>query len=426
MKVLDTEFARDFIRMCNDGWTFGWHEANGGNASYRMRPEEVAEVRTGFRTRPWVRIEAEIPTLAGEFFLITAAGSHFRNITHDPKRTLGIIEIDRTGTCWRECWGFKDGTHPTSELMSHLINHEVRKAATHGASRVIYHCHPASLAAMTCVVPHDSAVFTRTLWAQLAECALICREGVEVIGWEVPGSVDLAIESAKAMEHTSVVIWPHHGLFVAADDMDEAFGKAHTVEKAADIFCKAHACGLPGVSQITDQDLVRFSREYDLGLARRNVYAKPYGGAERPKASSARNAANDQPAAVPMEEILRLPGAFSLPVASSAAQVVEPEAAPTPSQSRPEPMPVQPQPEPAPMSTQPQPESASVPVQPMFEQPRPESVQPAFEQPQPQPAQPQSMQPNMQPQPQPHVASSQPAGAQPVYRFYPKARSRTS
>lgn len=414
MKVLDTEFARDFIRMCNDGWTFGWHEANGGNASYRMRPEEVAEVRTGFRTRPWVRIEAEIPTLAGEFFLITAAGSHFRNITHDPKRTLGIIEIDRTGTCWRECWGFKDGTHPTSELMSHLINHEVRKAATHGASRVIYHCHPASLAAMTCVVPHDSAVFTRTLWAQLAECALICREGVEVIGWEVPGSVDLAIESAKAMEHVSVVIWPHHGLFVAADDMDEAFGKAHAVEKAADIFCKAHACGLPGVSQITDQDLVRFSREYDLGLARRNVYAKPYGDAERPKASSARGAANEPSASVPMEEILRLPGAFSLPVSSSTAQVVEPEpaSAPTQPQQEPAPVPAQPQPEPAPVPMQPQPD----PLPPVFEQP-----QLAPEQPQPQP-----MQPHMQPQPQLHVASSQPAGAQPVYRFYPKARSRTS
>ena len=92
MKVLDTDFARSFIRMCNDGWTFGWHESNGGNASYRLRPEEVTEVRSGFRTRSWVRLDTGIPTLAGEFFLITSAGSHFRNIAHDPKRTLGIIE----------------------------------------------------------------------------------------------------------------------------------------------------------------------------------------------------------------------------------------------------------------------------------------------------------------------------------------------
>ena len=31
MKVLDTGFAREFIRLCNDGWQFGWHESNGGN-----------------------------------------------------------------------------------------------------------------------------------------------------------------------------------------------------------------------------------------------------------------------------------------------------------------------------------------------------------------------------------------------------------
>lgn len=320
MKVLDTDFARSFIRMCNDGWTFGWHEANGGNASYRMRPEEVTEVRSGFRTRPWVSMDTEVPTLAGEFFMITAASSHFRNVAHDPKRTLGIIEIDRTGTCWRECWGFRDGAHPTSELASHLINHEVRKAATQGKSRVIYHCHPAKLAAMTCVVPHDSAVFTRTLWAQLVECALICKEGVEIISWEVPGSVDLAIESAKAMEHTPVVVWPHHGLFVSAETMDDAFGIVHTVEKAAEIFCTARACGMPYTSKIADVELVSFSREYGLELARRNVYAKPYLEDPRLDAAFAKEPSREQrPSAKPEETPVNIPGAFRFPS-------VEPEA----------------------------------------------------------------------------------------------------
>lgn len=330
MKVLDTDFARSFIRMCNDGWTFGWHESNGGNASYRLRPEEVTEVRSGFRTRSWVRLDTEIPTLAGEFFLITSAGSHFRNIAHDPKRTLGIIEVDRTGTCWRECWGFKDGTHPTSELAAHLINHEVRKVATEGASRVLYHCHPSSLAAMTCVVPHDSAVFTRTLWAQLAECALVCRHGVEVIGWEVPGTIGLAIETAKAMEHTDAVVWPHHGLFVAGDTMDEAFGIAHTLEKAADIFCKARACGMPNLSTISDSDLVSFSRKYDLELARRHVYAKPYLDAPAPEPAIAREPARAEPSMLPLEGIrTNVPGTFRFP----------PEVAPDPAVPAPESVP---------------------------------------------------------------------------------------
>ena len=412
MKVLDTDFARSFIRMCNDGWTFGWHESNGGNASYRLRPEEVTEVRSGFRTRSWVRLDTEIPTLAGEFFLITSAGSHFRNIAHDPKRTLGIIEVDRTGTCWRECWGFKDGTHPTSELAAHLINHEVRKAATGGESRVLYHCHPTSLAAMTCVVPHDSAVFTRTLWAQLAECALVCRHGVEVIGWEVPGTIGLAIETAKAMEHTDAVIWPHHGLFVAGVTMDEAFGIAHTVEKAADIFCKARACGMPNVSRITDSDLVSFSRKYDLELARRHVYAKPHLDAPTPEPVIIREPARQEPSTLPLDGIrTSVPGTFRFPVPAP-----EPEPAPEPAP--------QPGPEPAPagplftMAPAARPEQRSAP------DPVGQGLAPAAhpeQRPVPEPA----PQPESAPQPvQPAQPAPRPEPPQPLYRFYPKPRKR--
>ena len=44
MSVLDTKFVQGFVRMCNDGWEQGWHERNGGNLSYRIKDEEVAEV----------------------------------------------------------------------------------------------------------------------------------------------------------------------------------------------------------------------------------------------------------------------------------------------------------------------------------------------------------------------------------------------
>lgn len=37
--------VRGFIRMCTDGWEQGWHERNGGNLTYRMKPEEVEQCR---------------------------------------------------------------------------------------------------------------------------------------------------------------------------------------------------------------------------------------------------------------------------------------------------------------------------------------------------------------------------------------------
>ena len=48
MKFLDAKFVKGFIRMANDGWEQGWHERNGGNLSYRVKLEEVEEVKENF------------------------------------------------------------------------------------------------------------------------------------------------------------------------------------------------------------------------------------------------------------------------------------------------------------------------------------------------------------------------------------------
>ena len=46
MNFLDAEFVKGFIRMADDGWQQGWHERNGGNLSYRVKPDEVDTVRS--------------------------------------------------------------------------------------------------------------------------------------------------------------------------------------------------------------------------------------------------------------------------------------------------------------------------------------------------------------------------------------------
>ena len=51
MKVLDSKFVKDFIKMADDGYHEGWHERNGGNLSYRIRPEEVETIRSRLSDR---------------------------------------------------------------------------------------------------------------------------------------------------------------------------------------------------------------------------------------------------------------------------------------------------------------------------------------------------------------------------------------
>lgn len=103
----------------------------------------------------------EVPGLAGEFFLVTGSGKYFRNIIVDPEVCLAIIELDETGTNYRIRWGLVEGGRPTSELPTHLMNHEVKKKLTNGKHRVIYHAHTTNTIALTFVLPLDDKIFTK-------------------------------------------------------------------------------------------------------------------------------------------------------------------------------------------------------------------------------------------------------------------------
>ena len=179
MKILDAKFVQDFIKMANDGFLQGWHERNGGNLSYRLKPEEVELIRPRLNeSGEWTEIGTEVPGLAGEFFLVTGSGKYFRNIIVDPEVCLAIIEIDYTGTKYRIRWGLVEGGRPTSELPTHLMNHEVKKRITNGKHRVIYHAHTTNTIALTFVLPLDDQVFTRELWESATECPEIGRAHV--------------------------------------------------------------------------------------------------------------------------------------------------------------------------------------------------------------------------------------------------------
>ena len=179
MKILDSKFMKGFIKMADDGFQQGWHERNGGNLSYRLKAEEVEMIRPRLNAPgEWQPIGTEVPGLAGEFFLVTGSGKYFRNIAVDPEACLAIIELDDKGVNYRIRWGLVEGGRPTSELPTHLMNHEVKKKLTNGRHRVIYHAHTTNTIALTFVLPLDDKVFTRELWESATECPVVFPDGV--------------------------------------------------------------------------------------------------------------------------------------------------------------------------------------------------------------------------------------------------------
>jgi len=270
MRVLESEFAKGFIRMANDGWEQGWHERNGGNLSYRIKPEEINTVREELKDdREWADIGTSVPDLAGEFFLITGTTKYFRNILSDPEDSIGIIEIDGKGEKYRIRWGFAGGGRPTSELPSHMMNHEVKKNVTMGKHRVIYHAHPANIIALTFVLPLKDEVFTRELWEMATECPIVFPEGVGVIPWMVPGGRDIAAATSGLMKKYNVAIWAHHGMFCSGEDFDSTFGLMHTVEKAAEILVKVLSMAPKKLQTITPDNFRALAKDFNLNLPER-------------------------------------------------------------------------------------------------------------------------------------------------------------
>jgi len=274
MKVLDAEFVQGFMRMADDGWLQGWHERNGGNLSYRMKDEEVEMVRENFDPKEWKEIGTEVPGLAGEFFLVTGSGKYFRNVTIKPEDSFCIIELDETGTKYRIMWGLVNGGRPTSELPSHLMNHEVKKRVTNGKYRVIYHAHTTNVIALTFVLPLTDEAFTRELWEMATECPVVFPDGIGVVPWMVPGGREIGVETSKLMEKYDVAIWAHHGMFCAGEDFDLTFGLMHTVEKSAEILVKTLSMVHEKRQTITPDEFRHLAVDFGVTLPERFLYEK--------------------------------------------------------------------------------------------------------------------------------------------------------
>ena len=275
MKVLEAEFVKGFIRMCDDGFNQNWHERNGGNLSYRVKAEEIESIKEELsEASPWQPIGTGVPGLAGEYFLVTGSGKYFRNVILDPAANICIVQVDASGKNYRICWGLINGGRPTSELPSHLMNHEVKKQVSGGKHRVIYHAHSANIIALTFVLPLEDKVFTRELWEMATECPVVFPDGVGVVGWMVPGGRDIAVATSAMMKKYDVAVWAHHGCFCSGEDFDLTFGLMHTVEKSAEILVKVLSVRPDKLQTISPRNFRDLAADFKVTLPEEFLFEK--------------------------------------------------------------------------------------------------------------------------------------------------------
>lgn len=274
MNVMEQPFFKEFCKMCQMGFDQGWHERNGGNLSYRLKDEEADAIRNDLDDpKDWKEIGISVPALGKEYFLVTGSGKYFGNVKDDPENNVCVIELNHEGTKYRIVWGLENGGVPTSELPSHLMNHEV-KAKIDPEYRLIYHAHTTNIIALTFVLPLEDEVFTRELWEMATECPVVFPDGVGVVEWMVPGGREIAAKTSKLMEKYDLAIWAHHGTFAAGKDFDLTFGLMHTVEKAAEILVKVLSMTNSKRQTIEPDQFRKLATDFNVTLPEEFLYEK--------------------------------------------------------------------------------------------------------------------------------------------------------
>ena len=259
--VLEMKEMIEFIRTVTNMYDHGWDERNGGNVSLLLDEETLGERLDLSKVVRVIPTRFEAPELEGKYFLVTGTGKYFKNVRYAPEENLGIVRLTDKGKNAELLWGFADGGIFTSEFPAHMMSHAARLKID-PKNRVIMHCHPANLLAMTYVHTLDEREFTRTLWKMCNECIVVFPDGVNVLPWMLCGTNEIGEATAEKMKTARLIVWALHGIYGAGRDLDEAFGLIETAEKSAEIYMKvAH---LPQLNTITDEQLRLLEKRFGV------------------------------------------------------------------------------------------------------------------------------------------------------------------
>jgi len=259
--IMNAPFLKEMRKTTANMYRLGWDERNGGNISYMLEEQDVAQYLDLNHVIRNIEIGFDATPLIGKIFLVTGTGKYFKNVEDDPETNLGILRIAKDGHTAELLWGYSDGGKFTSELPAHLMSH-IARLQVDPENRIVMHCHPTYLLAMNYVHELDEKKLTHTLWEMCTECIVVFPDGVGVLPWMLCGTESIGEATAEKMKEFRLVVWGMHGIYGAGKTMDETFGLIETVEKAAQIYMlTAH---LPRINTIRDEEMLQLTERFGL------------------------------------------------------------------------------------------------------------------------------------------------------------------
>ena len=105
--ILTAPFVEEMKKTTANMYRLGWDERNGGNISYMLDKNEVAEYLDLSNVIRTIPTGFDATELIGKYFIVTGTGKYFKNVEGDPETNLGIIRIAKDGTTYADILGKK-------------------------------------------------------------------------------------------------------------------------------------------------------------------------------------------------------------------------------------------------------------------------------------------------------------------------------
>ncbi|MGT2910475.1 rhamnulose-1-phosphate aldolase [Streptococcus cameli] len=239
----------ELCELTYDMWNKGWDEYNGGNVSCILTASDLEYLNLDSCIKN-VIVENIPNNMIGKYVLITASGSHFRTLKNHTSRDTGVIFVTQDG--YNVIWGFEGNKRPTSEFYMHLLAHSQRLEIDPD-HRVVVHNHAPNATAFSLVSKHDDKSYTLPLWRVLTESIVVFPDGVGILPWELPGTLEIALNSIEKLKECRIVVWAFHGILATGKDFQDCFGLIETVDKAAQIHLQT--MNIKNYEGLSDQDL---------------------------------------------------------------------------------------------------------------------------------------------------------------------------
>lgn len=190
-------------------------EGAAGNISVFVRELDGMDKR--FTQVKPVKLPARLTGLANGWLVVTASGKRLRDISSSPENNLCVLNIMPDGEQALMYTGAE--IHPTSEYDSHLLIHNDHVQNRSLEYHVVIHVQPLYLTYLTHLLQYsETNHLNRRLMRWEPETILFLPEGVGMVPFRLPGTLEQAKATLEAMRQHRLVVWQRHGVVSRSDE----------------------------------------------------------------------------------------------------------------------------------------------------------------------------------------------------------------